>query len=86
MNRKVQSVQLTPSCVGACSIIADAWVSCTLGVLSPGTTAVVRVEVKALSLEGGLSQVLTATASATANEPDAKPQNNKDTEGTLIKK
>ncbi len=29
--RKIQSVQLTPAGAGACAIVADAWVSCTLG-------------------------------------------------------
>jgi hypothetical protein len=84
--RKVQSVQLMPAGAGACAIVADAWVSCTLGLLPSGATALVRVEVKLFGLEGGSSQVLTAKAVATANEPDAKPQNNQDTEPTLIKK
>jgi hypothetical protein len=84
--RKVQAVQLMPAGAGACAIVSDAWVSCTLGLLPPGATALVRVEVKLFGLEGGSSQVLTAKAVASANEPDAKPQNNEDKEPTLIKK
>jgi len=46
----------------------------------------VLVEVKVIKLLGGLSQVLTATASIKANEPDSKPLNTQDSETTLIKK
>jgi hypothetical protein len=84
--RSIESVQLTPSGIGACFVVAGDWVSCSIGQLQPGIAAVVRVDVKVLALLGGKSQVLTAKATATAVEPDAKPLNNQDSEQTLIKK
>ena len=86
VEKKVVSAQLIPSGIGACSIIAQQWVSCSFGLLNPGDAATVLVNVKVTKLLGGPSQVLTATASIKANEPDSTPLNNQDKETTLIKK
>jgi hypothetical protein len=86
VERTVVSAHLAPAGIGACSIIALQWVSCSIGVLNPGDAAAVVVEVKVTKLLGGTSQNLVAKASIKANEPDTKPVNNQDSETTLIKK
>ena len=73
VERTVVSAHLAPAGIGACSIIALQWVSCSIGVLNPGAAAAVVVEVKVTKLLGGTSQNLVAKASIKANEPDSKP-------------
>jgi hypothetical protein len=82
--RQVQSVQLSPPGIGACQIMVQQWVSCSFPSLKPGASASLKIDVKVLELRSGKKQLLTASATVDAAEPDPVPGNNQAQQATVI--
>src|SRR5262249_8247466 len=82
---KVLSAEVKPPALGTCVLVnSDKGVDCSFPILEPGASASVNVTLRIIYTPGIASDTLVSRVTASANEPDPEPKNNKAETDTKI--